>query len=194
MKKLLTYAFCAVAALSLSACSSRPSGESDPAAAPSSQSDSGLMSSFRDAFSIGKVPPMNPGETIDTWCPPVDTTEGGANIRNGTGSNVTTQISLRHFARECVLLPDNTVRVKVGLMGLVILGPAGRPGTIQVPVHITVKHGNTVIAQRTPASSVVISPETSRGEFIVVEENIMVPEEANQAFSIEIGLRGSRRQ
>jgi len=191
MKKLSVYTLCSALALSVSACSwtSESGSEGESGGAVSS-----TMASFRNAFSFGKAPQMREGESVDTWCPPIDVSEGGANIRIGSRDTVSTQVTLRHFSRECILQQDDNVRVKVGVLGYALLGPGGRAGTIRAPVHMIIKDGNKIIAQRVSSPSVSISGDTARGEFYVVEDNIIVPAASAYSFEIEVGLGSGRKK
>lgn len=190
MRKLRVSVFCVLAALGLSACSwSSGSGSEN-----SGSTESGVMSSFRETFSIGKRVDLANGETTDTWCPPVDVMKGGSILRTGSSAQVSTQLTLRHFARECVLQADNNVRVKVGVMGFALLGPGGRAGTLRAPVHIVIKDGEKIIAQRMNSSTVTIPQGRAQGEFIMVEDNIIVPAAHANSFEIEVGLAAGRRR
>ena len=122
----------------------------------------------------------------DTYCPRVDVAEGGASISAGGGQAV-----LRRFARECLLMPDGTVTVKVGVMGLVLSGPNGRVGGFSVPVRVVLKDGEKILAQRAKTASSTPLPGAAQGEFTVVEENLVVPAEHINSFEIEVSLGGA---
>ena len=53
--------------------------------------------------------------------------------------NLKYQVTIGTTARECRMGPNNTVLLKVGMQGRVILGPeGGSPGTVDVPLRFAV--------------------------------------------------------
>ncbi len=187
MGKLRLTAVSVLLAFGVSACSL--SSDNSQESSGEESNSPGVMSSLRNSFSLNKSQNLDAGETADTWCPPVDVMKDGANLKVGNA-----QLTLRHFARECVLLPNKTVRVKVGVVGFALLSQSGRPGSLRAPVHILIKDGDSILGQRVSSPSVVIPPGTARGEFILVEENFIVPEGSINSFDIEIGLSSGGRK
>jgi hypothetical protein len=87
------------------------------------------------------------------------------------------QISVAQTARECANVAGN-LAIKVGMQGRVVLGPAGTPGTIEVPVrYALVEEGpqpKTVYSKlyRVPVS---ILEGQSNVSFTHIEEAMSVP-------------------
>jgi len=82
----------------------------------------------------GKVEPPDP-----TDCPMVTVRQGAATVTvYGSGgqapTNVRYQATVGELARECAI-QGGTISAKLGLQGRVILGPAGGPGRLEVPVR-----------------------------------------------------------
>lgn len=82
----------------------------------------------------GKVEPRDPPE-----CPVIDVRQGASTVTvYGSGeqapTNVRYQATVAQLARECAILGP-TMTAKVGLQGRVILGPAGGPGRLEVPIR-----------------------------------------------------------
>src|SRR3954471_2792257 len=148
-------------------------------------------------FAGPTVPPPMAPHTEDVYCPKITVTEGGSAIqaysggRVGDASGLRSQISLGQLARECNGQPDGTTIVKVGVEGRALLGTSGSAGRYDVPVHIVLKSGNTVIATRSSRASVAIPAGETQGSFVVVEDGIVVPATDSQSFDIEVGLGGS---
>jgi hypothetical protein len=134
-------------------------------------------------------PPMqNPEYEVD--CPSVDIMDGGAAIRGG-GDNPRYQVSINDTARECTATADGAYQLKVGVEGLALLGVGGAPvGRISVPVHVLVKRGATVVANRTRTVAVSIPAGEDRTSFSVVEEGITVPP-GDGTVTIAVGLGNS---
>lgn len=119
------------------------------AVAGCSSSSGGDGSSFSDRFnramSIGGTTAPAPAATtgaaaaLDT-CPNVDIRHGAGtiaintNARDPQAMQLRYQISVAQTARECANVAGN-LQIKVGLQGRVVLGPAGTPGTIEIPVR-----------------------------------------------------------
>jgi hypothetical protein len=157
-------------------------GGSEPGASPADGSGS-----FANIFKYGgtTVPASRTVED-EVDCPSVDVPPGASAIRNEAGGAVRSQISLGQTARECRSAGDQ-IAIKVGVEGLALLGPAGAPGTFNVPVRIVVKRGETVVATRLYRGSVTIPKNDTQASFIVIEENIMVPK-ADGELAIEAGF------
>jgi hypothetical protein len=136
----------------LSACSTFDSlGGSSPSASalpPGSSSSS----SFRDRFSnfvTGSSSTTtaqgddNASPQSDLDCPSVSIRQGASTYSQAGGDNGSAALSMRYqanfvrFARECALRGKD-VTMKVGIEGRVILGPAGTPGEVRIPVRLAV--------------------------------------------------------
>jgi hypothetical protein len=147
-------------------------------------------------FAGTTVPPAAKSTIEDVYCPSVQIAEGGSSIqafsggRVGDGSALRSQIALGQIARECVGNPDGTTLVRIGVEGRALLGAGGSAGRYDVPVHIEVKSGSTVIANRSRRLSVTIPPGDTQGSFSFVEEGIIVPARDASVFEIEVGLGG----
>ena len=141
----------------------KPSAAASTSAASSS-------SSFSDRFSnfvLGS--PATAGEGVgvtppDIDCPTVEIRQGAATYAQSGPDNGSTALSLRYQAnflrgaRECALRAG-TVNMKVGVEGRVILGPAGSPGTLTLPVRLAlVKEG--------------VEPKTIWTKFYMVPVNV----------------------
>ena len=98
------------------------------------------------------------------------------------------QIALGEIARECVGQPDGSTLVRVGVEGRALLGAGGSAGRYDVPVHIVVKGGSTVFANRSRRVAAAIPAGQTQATFSVVEEGIVVPAANANSFEIEVGL------
>jgi hypothetical protein len=181
-----------VAALALlSACSgydsmfgSRPStAASPPPAASSSPSFTDRFSNFvhgsASTTAQGDSPPGQP----DLDCPSVEIRQGASTYSQSAQDNGSTALSLRYqasfvrFARECAQRGGN-VTLKVGVEGRVILGPAGTPGEVTLPVRLAVvKEGINpqTIWTKFYAVPVMLPPGQENVTFTHVEEDMTFP-------------------
>lgn len=149
-------------------------------------------SSFGERFSraaasgtpTSPAPAATTGATtnLDT-CPNVDIRQGAGtisintNARDPQAMQLRYQISVAQTARECANVAGN-LNIKVGVQGRVVLGPAGGPGSIEVPVrYAIVEEGpqpKTVYSKlyRVP---VVIADGQPSVSFTHIEEAMSVP-------------------
>jgi hypothetical protein len=148
-------------------------------------------------FAGTTAPPVQTTPIGDTYCPMVSVIEGGSAIQAYSGGRVgdaealRSQVALGQLARECALQPDGSVLVKVGVEGRALQGAGGGAGRFDVPVHIVVKKGSTIIANRVRRTAVAIPAGDTQGSFAIVEEGIVVPAVDSQDFEIEVGLGGA---
>jgi hypothetical protein len=130
-------------------------GAKPPPATPSSSAAAPLASpSFTDRFknfvaggssttaAAGASPGIDSVNT-DIDCPSVTVSQGASTYQLSAQDNGSAALSLRYqasfvrFARECAVRGGN-VTLKVGVEGRIILGPAGTPGTVTLPVRLAV--------------------------------------------------------
>lgn len=99
----------------------------------------GSKSATADAANASAVAPV----PLSFECPQVGIREGAstlsvsANPADQSPVNMRYQVSIGQTARECHLV-GQTVTMKVGIQGRVILGPAGGPGVVDVPLRLAV--------------------------------------------------------
>lgn len=112
-------------------------GSSANNAGAASPAPGGFAQSFSQATGQNETSGTTPQGEVD--CPRVTIREGASTFSIGTG-NDTSALALRYqgtfgrLARECALL-GATMTIKVGVQGRVILGPAGGPGQIELPLR-----------------------------------------------------------
>jgi len=154
----------------LAGCSSYDSLVGTKPSAAASTSAASSSSSFSDRFSnfvLGSPATAGEGAGVtppDIDCPTVEIRQGAATYAQSGPDNGSTALSLRYQAnflrgaRECALRAG-TVNMKVGVEGRVILGPAGSPGTLTLPVRLAlVKEG--------------VEPKTIWTKFYMVPVNV----------------------
>src|SRR6202035_1007061 len=116
-------------------------------------------------------------------CPSVEYRQGAATMAvNSPGSentalNLRYQASFTQTAREC-MLRGNNLTIKVGVQGRIVVGPAGGPGPISIPLrYALVREG---LQPRTLWTKLFIVPVTIPQNqlnlpWIHVEEEMTVP-------------------
>ncbi len=126
-----------------------------------------------------------PAVTTDVECPSVDVRIGAATLLIGSkpgggepsALDVRYQGSIIRTARECHV-NAGVMTMKVGVEGRVITGPAGSPGTVDVPLRIAVVHEG--VNPRAVVSKLVHIPVTmtaaiDRVTFTHIESEIAFP-------------------
>src|SRR3984957_13405207 len=105
-----------------------------------------------------------------------------ANTTNNGAMAVRYQGTFVRAARECALVGGNVV-MKIGVEGRIIVGPAGGPGQVDVPLRIavveeTTAHTKPIVTQliRIP---VTVASATENPTFTHIEEGVTFPMPAN---------------
>lgn len=121
----------------------------------------------------------------DVECPSVDVRTGAATLMIGSkpGEGEPSALDLRYqgtiirTAREC-RVNAGVMTMKVGVEGRVITGPAGGPGTVDVPLRIAVVHEGVnpkAIVSKLVRIPVTVASAVDRVTFTHVEPEITFP-------------------
>lgn len=125
-------------------------------------------------------------------CPEVIIADGGAAVRAQSGQDsgsLRHQISILNVARECTPTGNGGFRLKVGVEGRVLLGPAGGPGNYGATLTTTVSRGTTQIARRAARVGGSVASGQGGTDFSHVEDGIIVPAGRGEV-EIIVGLGG----
>jgi hypothetical protein len=211
----LTAAGAAMVAAMLAACSSTGgvSGDSAPPAPastastpPPASSNASFASRVKSFFSGGSgnlnSPAPQPAAgtaAADIECPSVEYRQGAATLAVNTPGADNTALSLRYqasftqTARECILRGNNLI-IKVGVQGRVVIGPAGVPGSIAIPLRYALVREGT--EPKTLWTKLFMVPVTIPANqlnvpWLHVEEEMTVPRPSAdevEAYVIYIGF------
>jgi hypothetical protein len=167
-----------------------PAPTNTAAAPPASSSGSSSSSYLTNFFSSSseKAPQSVAGATPDVECPFIDIREGAStlaiNANGETASDANTAMSLKYqgtfvrAARQCSVAAGQ-MTIKVGVEGRLILGPAGGPGQVDVPLRIAVVDESTAgskpIATKLIHIPVVVQSATDNPTFSHVEDGLTFP-------------------
>jgi hypothetical protein len=179
-----TLAGVAALSLAIAACSSVSNliGTSS-ADKPVASAGTGVASADPGGGSVGTgVAELKPE---DYACPDVTVRPGAATLliggqaaaKDSGAMELRYQGTLVRFARDCTPRAG-TMTMKLGIEGRVITGPAGLPGTVDVPLRIAVvqegPEPKTVLSKlvRIP---VTIAPDTSSADFTHIDSDIAFP-------------------
>jgi len=125
------------------------------------------------------------GSTTDVECPGVEIRTGAATLMIGSkpGEEEPAALDLRYqasmvrTARECQV-NAGIMNMKVGIEGRVITGPAGAPGTVDLPLRIAVVHEGVnpkTIVSKFARVQITVLNATDRVPFTHVDSEISFP-------------------
>jgi hypothetical protein len=84
------------------------------------------------------------GKVLDDDCPAVDIRSGAGTLAVGgkqqqaSANDLRYQLTFIELARQCAVDGSNTVRMRVGVQGRAIAGPAGAPPQVSAPIRYAV--------------------------------------------------------
>jgi hypothetical protein len=145
----------------------------------------GGSSSIADFFSgsSAKAPQTATGAQPDVNCPSVEIRRGASTLTIGpTGDKAAMTLkyqgSFARVARNCAVVDGNMV-MKIGIEGRLVVGPAGGPGQVNVPLRIAVVQetpgGMKPVATKFFIVPVTLSPNQGNALFTHIEEGLSFP-------------------
>ncbi|MBX3522425.1 MAG: hypothetical protein KF826_11850 [Xanthobacteraceae bacterium] len=150
----------------------------------------GPIGNMGDIFKQGPAPndPDNPNANpnaqtqvnADENCPGATIRQGASAWAQNAGqgpTNVRYQASIVQIARECAVLGD-TMTIKVGIEGRLLVGPKGGPGNVTVPLRIAlVQEGPQPrpIISKFYAVNVSVPQGSTQVPFTQVEDDLTFP-------------------
>jgi len=191
----------AVTALALAGC-----GGGSLLGTSSGGSDSSIGSRFSQLFgsksqAVGEPAPSAAQEASDAQltCPPVAIRAGASTLGVGlpgkpaSGSDLRYQITITRTARDCNLNAGQ-VTARIGIEGRVIVGPAGAPPTVDIPIRVAVVQegvGDKVIFTKAYRTSVAMADNSDSTVYSFVAEDVVYPApkgDAGDAYVFYIGF------
>ncbi len=160
---------------------------------------------FKSLFGGGKsdesapsAPGQGQSETGGLTCPDVKVRAGASTYavaaqgKQPVGSDVRYQATITRTARDCNFNAGQ-ITARVGIQGRVIVGPAGAPATVEVPLRVAVVQGG--VNEKT-ITTTVVRTTVAMGEglsvpFSVVAEDIVYPAvsaDINDSYIFYIGF------
>ena len=128
------------------------------------------------------APTVVPEGENDLTCPPVSIRAGASTYgvaapgKQPVGNDLRYQATITRTARQCTRNGDQ-ITARVGIQGRVIAGPAGAPGSVEVPIRVAVVQGGVqekTIATKAYRTTVSMS-EDSSVPFSLVAEDLVYP-------------------
>lgn len=134
-----------------------------------------------------KMASAEPEGTIPDYCPKVSLREGTAILRKGTGDGLQYVASIVSTSRSCRLV-NGELRMKVGVAGRVVPGPAAAAGPIALPIRIAVVRNSDVLYSTKGTQTAQVQPGQGGDQFVYVDEEVAVPEPTAKNLVIYAGF------
>jgi hypothetical protein len=150
-----------------------------------SQSLSDRFKSLFGGKSDQEQPPIvdHSAPAPDINCPPVQIRAGASTFavaapgKEAVGNDVRYQATITKTARECIRAGSD-ITAHIGIQGRVIVGPAGAPASVEVPLRLAVVQGGVsekVIATKAYRTNVEVG-EQDNVPFSLVVDDLVYPE------------------
>jgi len=130
---------------------------------------------------------------IATECPPIKVRPGGEALffygkgRAGDPHSLNYQAVLDKQSRNCVA-SNGLITVKMGVVGRVLIGPAGTQANVDVPIRFAVERDGVPMYSEKYEIPTAINASTQSGEFVKVVENVAIPYTGGENIVIWVGF------
>jgi hypothetical protein len=130
---------------------------------------------------------------IATECPEIKVRPGSEALFYYGGGKVGDQRSLNYQAviekqsRNCVV-SNGLITVKMGVVGRLLLGPAGNQTSVTLPLRFAVERDEVAVYSERYDIPVNITPPNQSEEFVKVVENVGIPYLGGERIVIWVGF------
>jgi hypothetical protein len=162
-------------------CSSSPNVESSGSPNVTSRISSFFSSPPKDGMT--RTATGEPA-AAEIECPGVDVRQGASTLsitaaktNQPTAGDLRYQLSFGQIARECIVQPG-LMTIKVGVQGRVIVGPAGGPGQVDIPLrYAVVREGPEpkTIVTRFKRAQAMVGPNDANLPFTDIDDGLTFP-------------------
>lgn len=134
---------------------------------------------------------------IATECPEIKVMPGAEALffysggRTGNPEDLHWQAELEKETRNCVV-SNGLITVKMGVSGRVLLGPAGKETSVNVPLRFSVQRNGTAVFSEKYAIPVQIAPPAQSAEFVKVVDNVAIPYLGGEDIVIYVGFESGK--
>lgn len=130
---------------------------------------------------------------IATECPPIKVKPGGEALfyygkgKVGNPKDLNYQAIIDKQSRNCVV-SNGLITVKMGMVGRLLLGPAGNQTNVNVPIRFSVERDGVPMFSEKYEIPVTITPPNQSEEFVKVVENVAVPYTGGEQIVFFVGF------
>ena len=136
---------------------------------------------------------------IATECPPIKVRPGAEAVyfygkgQIGNPRDLQYQAVIDKQSRNCVV-SNGLITVKMGVVGRLLLGPAGNQTSIDLPLRFAVeRNDSTALYSELYQIPVAITPPAQSGDFVKVVENVQIPYVAGDDSTIWVGFDSGKK-
>lgn len=130
---------------------------------------------------------------IATECPPIRIRPGSeamfyyGNGRTGDAKALQYQGVIDESSRNCVV-SNGLITVNMGVVGRVLLGPAGNQTSVNAPIRFAVERDGQAVFSEKYTMPVTIAAPARSAEFVKVIENVAIPYLGGEDITIWVGF------
>jgi hypothetical protein len=130
---------------------------------------------------------------IATECPPIRVRAGTeamfyyGNGRTGDPKALQYQGVIDESSRNCVV-SNGLITVNMGVVGRVLLGPAGKQTSVNAPLRFAVERDGQAVFSEKYTLPVAIAAPARSAEFVKVIENVAIPYLGGEDITIWVGF------
>lgn len=130
---------------------------------------------------------------IATECPPIRIRPGSeamfyyGNGRTGDAKALQYQGVIDESSRNCVV-SNGLITVNMGVVGRVLLGPAGTQSSVNAPIRFAVERDGQAVFSEKYTLPVTIAAPARSAEFVKVIENVAIPYLGGEEITIWVGF------
>lgn len=130
---------------------------------------------------------------IATSCPPIRIRPGSeamfyyGNGRTGDAKALQYQGVIDETSRNCVV-SNGLITVNMGVVGRVLLGPAGSQASVNAPIRFAVERDGQAVFSEKHTIPVAITAPARSAEFVKVLENVAIPYLGGEEIVIWVGF------
>jgi hypothetical protein len=187
MRRAMRLAIVATAALALPACSmGNMFAPGKPSQTAQLQNSSATPSEI-SAASTNALP------AIATECPEIKVRPGSEALfyygkgKVGDARSLNYQAVIDKQSRNCVV-SNGLITVKMGVVGRLLLGPAGNQTNVELPLRFAVERDDVAVFSERYDIPVTITPPNQSEEFVKVVENVAIPYLGGERITIWVGF------
>jgi hypothetical protein len=130
---------------------------------------------------------------IASECPPIKVRPGADALfyygggKAGNPEGLHYQVEFEKQTRNCVV-SNGLITVKMGVVGRVLLGPAGKETSVTVPLRFAVERNGTAVFSEKYNIPVAISAADQSADFVKVVDNVAIPYIGGEDIVIWVGF------
>jgi hypothetical protein len=130
---------------------------------------------------------------IATECPPIKVREGGEALFKYVDNSrpnprqLNWQAVIDKQSRNCVV-SNGKITIKMGVVGRLLLGPAGNLQTAELPLRFAVERDGTALFSQLYSIPVSVAGGAQSTDFVKVVENVEIPYIGGEQITIWVGF------